>query len=281
VIFAFPWSILFCGADPRNANNISDFWGYRFVIEEKPARLLLVNPLSSARRELSFAVWDKLTTLKAQRVVLDGGPSASPPVTVSTIDSRADLVKALKNDLSDILYIFAHGHSCAPSEPAISALLEKFEHAVQTPLTRELIKLFRGPETPGPSESDDSWIKLTKSLVTSADLRRDEYALNRHPIVFLNMCQSAVLWPGVTGSFIRLFLDRQASAVLGTECTIPENVADEFGRLVIGKLFQGESIGLSLLHAREQLAHSNNILGLAYSLYGSASAGLSSYKPPH
>jgi hypothetical protein len=89
------------------------------------------------------------------------------------------------------------------------------------------------------------------------------------------MCQSAVLWPGVATSFIRVFLERRASAVLGTECTIPENVADEFGRLVIGKLFQQESLGTSLLHAREELARSNNMLGLAYSLYGSASASLS------
>jgi hypothetical protein len=39
--FRFPWSILFNGSDPRAADKISDFWGYRFVIEEKPARLLL------------------------------------------------------------------------------------------------------------------------------------------------------------------------------------------------------------------------------------------------
>lgn len=272
--FRFPWSILFCGTDPRAADKVSDFWGYRFVIEEKPARLLLADPSSSMQRELCFVVWDKLKTLDAQRLVLDGGMTALPPIIVNTVDSRDQFLKVLKSDMSDILYVFAHGHSCSPAQPAISALLEKFEHAEQTPLTRQLIALFKGPETSGLSESDDSWIKLTKSLVTSADLRRDEYVLNRHPIVFLNMCQSAVLWPGVAGSFVRLFLDRRASAVLGTECTIPENVADEFGRLVIGKLFQREPLGISLLHAREELARSNNMLGLAYSLYGSASASL-------
>jgi hypothetical protein len=153
-------------------------------------------------------------------------------------------------------------------------LLEKFAQAEESPLARELKELFGRAEGRGLSENNDSWMKLTKSLVTAADLRRDEYALNRHPIVFLNMCQSAVLWPGVDSSFVRLFLDRRASAVLGTECTVPENVADEFGRLLIGKLFQHQSVGASLLHAREELAKSKNLLGLAYSLYGSSSATL-------
>src|SRR5262249_14404377 len=36
--FQFPWSMLFCGANWRTAN-VSEFWGYRFVIEEKPAWL--------------------------------------------------------------------------------------------------------------------------------------------------------------------------------------------------------------------------------------------------
>jgi CHAT domain len=223
-------------------------------------------------RNLCFIVWDKLKTLEAQAHVLASGMKALPPIDVNTIDSRDQFLKALKSDRSDILYVFAHGHSCVPTEPAISALLEKCSHLEQTPFTRQIIELFKDPTIPGLSEGDDSWIKLTKSLVTSADLRRDEYVLTRHPIVFLNMCQSAVLWPGVSGSFVRLFLDRQASAVLGTECTIPENVADEFGRVVITNLFQGESLGTSLLHAREELARSNNLLGLAYTLYGSASS---------
>jgi hypothetical protein len=272
--FRFPWSIMFCGADPRRVDKVSDFWGYRFIIEEKPARPLLAGPSSSEQRELCFAVWDQLETLKSQRVVLDGGTKALPPIVVNTVDSRDQLLKALRSDIFDVLYVFAHGHSCSPAHPAISALLEKFEHAEQNPLTKQLIALFKSSEIAGLSESDDSWIKLTKSLVTCADLRRDEYALNRHPIVFLNMCQSAVLWPGATSSFVRLFLDRRASAVLGTECTIPENVADEFGRLVIEKLFQHETVGASVLHAREELARSNNLLGLAYSLYGSASANI-------
>jgi hypothetical protein len=74
--FRFPWSILFCGTDPRAANKISDFWGYRFIIEEKPAQLLLSNPSSSTQRELCFGIWDKLKTLEAQRLVHRRGDEA-------------------------------------------------------------------------------------------------------------------------------------------------------------------------------------------------------------
>lgn len=271
--FQFPWSLLFGGNDPRETTKFSDFWGYRFIIEEKPASMALTQPSVGERRELSFAFWDKLKTLKAQHNALARGREALPPVNVSLINSRDQLLRSLKEDLSDILYIFAHGHSCAPAQPAMSSFLEKLKG---NPRAQELLEVFRGQDDlPGLSEENDSWIKLTKSLVTCADLQRDPYILRRHPIVVLNMCQSAVLWPGVTSSFVRVFLNRGAAAVVGTECTIPETVADEFGRTVVETLFQGKTLGESFLHARLQLARANNLLGLAYSLYGSASAGLS------
>jgi hypothetical protein len=42
--FQFPWSILFCGGDWRQADAVSDFWGFRYLIEEKPTSILLSNP---------------------------------------------------------------------------------------------------------------------------------------------------------------------------------------------------------------------------------------------
>jgi hypothetical protein len=272
--FRFPWSILYLGSDPRLASDVRDFWGYRFVIEEKPASVTLVSLHENERRDLSFAAWNRLRTVKVHQAALELGREAAPPVSLKTIESRDQLLSALRMDATDVFYVFAHGHSCQPFRPAISALIDKFHSASPTPAVLELLKLFTEEELPGLAESDDSWIKLTKSLVTSADLRRDSYTLERHPIVILNMCQSAVLWPGVSCSFVKLFLERKASAVIGTECTIPENVADLFGRLVMERLFRGETLGAAFRSAREQLANQNNVLGLAYSLYGSASARL-------
>ncbi|WP_316193855.1 hypothetical protein [Bradyrhizobium sp. SZCCHNRI1029] len=269
--FQFPWSILFCGADWRTASDVADFWGFRFVIEEKPASILLADPAPAATRDLSFAYWDKFTTLKAQNAALAGGTNATPPVAVKKIDSRKQFVSALTGDVSDILYVFSHGLSRSPDQSVLTLLLEKLAHAPGTPFRDELIALFKVID---PTETNDSWIKLTKSSVSCADVQCDEYVLNRHPIIILNMCQSAVLWPGVSSSFVRLFLQRRASAVIGTECTVPENFADWFGRLMLEQLFKGEPLGVSFLHAREELARANSLLGLAYSLYGSASAGL-------
>ena len=188
---------------------------------------------------------------------------------------RVELLASLRRDDCDMLYIFAHGHNCAPATPALSAVIEQARHRQKSSaFARELVEALGGPESAGLDESADSWIKLTRSMVFSADLKREDYELKRHPIVFLNMCQSAISWPGAEGGFVEFFVARRAGAVIGTESTIPEIVADAFGRAVLRSLFAGETLGSSVLFARRELANSSNPLGLAYSVFGSSSSRL-------
>jgi CHAT domain len=95
------------------------------------------------------------------------------------------------------------------------------------------------------------------------------------PIVFLNTCESAQIWNAVDGSFVGFFLDRGARAVVGTECTVPVVLADEFGREALAHLFSGDTVGEAVFKARVALlASSNNPLGLCYCIYGSSDAHL-------
>jgi hypothetical protein len=91
------------------------------------------------------------------------------------------------------------------------------------------------------------------------------------------MCESAQLVPSLSESFIHFFLTRGAAAVIGTECPMTIAFAHPFGEVLLNGLLRGEDVGDALRSARQALLGLQNPLGLAYTLYGSATAR---FKPP-
>lgn len=78
---------------------------------------------------------------------------------------------------------------------------------------------------------------------------------------------------------VHLFLDHNASAVIGTESPMTGVFADAFARKVFDALFAGDNIGTALWKARRHfLLEGRNPLGLAYTLYGRADAKLGGQK---
>ena len=96
--------------------------------------------------------------------------------------------------------------------------------------------------------------------------------LPAHPLVLLNMCDSAQVTPSLKQSFIDFFLRRQASAVVGTECSVRPVFADFVGRALLRDLLDGKPIGQALLAVRQEAARRKNLMGLAYTLFGAADA---------
>ena len=88
------------------------------------------------------------------------------------------------------------------------------------------------------------------------------------------MCQSAGLLPSINGGFVRVFLDHNASAVIGTESPMTSVFAHEFSEAVLGQMFAGTDVGTALLSARRKFLapEMRNPLGLAYTLYGRVTA---------
>lgn len=117
-------------------------------------------------------------------------------------------------------------------------------------------------------ENADDWIKLTTTTLTFSDLEAMSSSLGRKPIVFLNMCHSAQINPGLSTGFVGYFLQRGACAVIGTECPIPTFFAEAFAKALFDALATGKSLGDAVYEARRLTSEGENPLALAYSLYG-------------
>jgi hypothetical protein len=117
-------------------------------------------------------------------------------------------------------------------------------------------------------------IFLGKSEVRESDLRERQFFAGRRPVVFLNMCHSADLVPSMTSGLVNMFLERDASAVLGTECVMTSVFAHEFAQQIFNDLFAHRDIGTALWKARRHFIDNRNPLGLAYTLYGRATVRL-------
>jgi len=292
--FVFPWQIL--PIDPAGEEtDPNNLWGYRFAIEirrwgdgtSRPANADLEQPRATYARwhfdneAQHFAEVEKILT------------AASIPLNLPIVDSYADFKAALFNAVSSMFYVYAHGHASTPASPSA----EQYRtHARQELSDLERLLEANPAIAPAPevaasrkqmldqylSLTDDNTttvlllkkgpVQLTKLLVEAAT---QNWRFQNAPIVFLNTCESAQIWNSAESSFVGFFLDRGARAVVGTESTIPMVMADVFGRKVIEALVQRKTLGDAVQIARLHLLQScSNPLGLCYSIYGTADAGL-------
>jgi len=117
----------------------------------------------------------------------------------------------------------------------------------------------------------DSWLRLTRGKIPLTMLKETVPSeFSRHPLVFLNMCESAQVLPSLSDGFVPFFLRRGARAVIGTECSMNTVFADYFARAFLALFFQGESVGRILLTLRRRYLKGGNPLALAYTLYSDA-----------
>ncbi len=81
------------------------------------------------------------------------------------------------------------------------------------------------------------------AAITEDELRSAKFFHGRRPIVFLNMCHSADLLPSMRSGLTRVFIERNAAAVLGTECPVTSIFADMIAEQVLSDLLTGRSLG--------------------------------------
>jgi hypothetical protein len=197
------------------------------------------------------------------------------------IDTAVSALACLNAYTSDLVYFYTHGYTGLPNAERYGFSVQDFMKVYDKlpPETKKALRYTYDDIQNKQFDSDRSYIELSSGRILLDDLYKRFAKLPQRPIVVLNMCDSAQIIPSLSRSFIQFFLSRQARAVLGTECPIRPVFADYAGRALVKALLEGVPIGRALLNVRRDAAAQNNLLGLAYTLFGSADAGFQTAIP--
>lgn len=272
--FIFPWALLH-PPDPEQPDPRA-FWGVRYAIEQQ-VRLGALRPgdrddQSPSPFALRFALYGRFTQSAGQRELISelAAKSAGKLDVGSPIEHPKDLLKDLKDCPAGLIYVFSHGYTPFAFPTWLDAFRRGLAKRKSDPAAETLLQVLQRDDF----AQDDAWIELTKGTLRYKTLLMSDLRLPQHPIVFLNMCRSAQVMPGLLQSFVWLFLHRaQVRAVLGTECPVNPAFADLMGREMLPRLLAGMPIGAALREVRQSLIEKRgNPLGLAYTLWGSATA---------
>lgn len=275
--FVFPWSVLHPPEDETTPVDPFNFWGARYVIEQVtdgPKNDALCDEPVNVLFVLDQAFGNAADQAK---LLKDYEDAAARKLTVTApVSNRATLFEELeRKPATHLLYCFCHGY--APGEgnvlkrDGVRLLKEQIEKLEENSASRQALEtllMLTG------QMGNESWMYIGGAQVRESELSRQKFFEVRRPIVFLNMCQSAELVPSMSSGLVRLFLKRNASAVVGTECPMTAVFANAFAQKVFDSLFGGDDIGSALWKARRHFLQQRNPLGLAYTLYGRAVAKL-------
>ena len=278
---AIPWSLLYDRELPPEgvAINPFGFWGYRYQVEQfvpggvrhpdlplaaDPVRLDFMLDRRFRNAGLQVSLMDELAARGEDRLLV-----STPP-----LERAEECRRRLEGKPAEIVYFYAHGYSRPQrtdtlTARAIESLRRRYEMLpeddVQRDALRPLYESIRGAGDPS-----SSWLELTYDRLHLEDLYELDRSLFPGSIVVLNTCESALFSTVLIESFVHFFLGRGAGAVIGTECPMTIEFAHPLAERMLTSLLCGRSVGEALLEARLHFLGLRNPLGLAYTLYGSA-----------
>ncbi len=283
--FVFPWSLVYTEqpwADDKTID-VTKFWGWRYNLVLLTAEMLdtyrEVVPAVATNHPLrvSVGLYERLKGVEKQRAFFNSlNAQTNHRVNAEILTERRTMIQALQEANRDIYYFFCHGYTerVATDIQIDTELVQHFSHlAASNPTTRpqsirdHLDDLF---------DVSDSWLRLTHGrlpLTMLKELVPDR--LTNHPLVFLNMCESAQVLPSISDGFVPFFIKRGARAVMGTECAMNTLFADEFARSFLTFFLAGRPAGEALMALRRHYLEQGNPLALAYTLYCDADLKLS------
>jgi len=278
--FVFPWSLVYTAWpwDDDQPVDVAQFWGGRYRLVTLTRTLLDTYRQSPVQIDtgepLHFCagIYERLLGAAEQKAFFTGLASGSQGRVIAEIlNSRREMSQALAAADRDLYYFFCHGYTerIATDIQLDTDLVGLF---VQQAFSNAAVK----PESLADHLEDlfdvsDSWLRLTQGKILLSMLKETVPSqLTRHPIVFLNMCQSAQVLPSLSDGFVPFFIQRGARAVIGTECSMHTGFADEFARAFLTRFLQGQPVGQILLSLRQEYLAQGNPLALAYTLYADA-----------
>jgi len=276
--FIFPWNILYRPAVEVGEVDPLRFWGARYQIEQVTAGpkydRLIDEPVN-----VVFALDPSFGNSDEQKALLEKYSAAACGklrITTPISDQTSLFAELIRNPSAHLLYFYCHGFTSNRQgilrPDGVQLLRQRIEKLPEGSTEREALETLLSLTS---RMGDESWIFIGGAEIKESTLKRQPFFEARRPIVFLNMCQSADLIPSISSGFARVFLDHNASAVIGTESPMTAVFANAFGEAVLDGMFSGEDVGTSLWKARRRFLNEvRNPLGLAYTLYGRANAKL-------
>lgn len=297
--FIYPWAWLYIQEpiDPHYRIDVQKekFWGYRFIIEQLhrfPEKILA--PIQTDELNIKIGVANIEPTTMIQKnyfATLNAKGNGMPVYEIWDSDRLWE--EFLSNCNSQILYFYSHGHTAKPITMAreqlydwISAwknFVEELPEDNEIAIKRKLSAKENLEDLTGPKQLlDRSFIKLQQGYLLAEELQNLMFLEQSNPLVFLNMCESAQVFPDLSGGLIDVFLEKGARGVIGTEIPMPPAFADLFSREFFeGFLIQKDdaqnpkNIGKVLWELRRKYLNMNNPFGFAYTYFGDVTVGMS------
>jgi hypothetical protein len=227
----------------------SGFWGFKHIIEQplsvhNPVKKDTRSAISDALRELvpSIDVPRPAPFLMAVSRKLryvgehQRDVEGHPDLAVSLRDTKLTVGAALQSPGVGIVYFYCHG---------------------------------------GRSGSR-TWLGIGKNeQLVAADLFawKVQWPI-LHPLVFINGCHTVDITPDDLLRFNDMLRWCRAAGVIGTEISIPEALARDFGLGFVRRFVGGKNVGDAMHEQRLSLLERYNVLGLAYTPYCWADLGL-------
>ena len=282
---AIPWSLLYDRELPPEgvAINPFGFWGYRYQVEQfVPGAVRHPDPpLAADPVRLDFMLNKRFRNAAGQVSLIDDLAARGQGrllVSRPPVEHAEECRRRLEGKPAEIVYFYAHGYSRPRrtdtiAARAIESLRRRYEMLPEEDVQRDALRLLYESISGAPDPSS-SWLELTYDRLHLEDLYELDRCLFPGSMVVLNTCESALLSPVLAESFVYFFLSRGAGAVIGTECPMTIEFAHPLAERVLTSLLSGRPVGEALLEARRHFLGLRNPLGLAYTLYGSATARL-------
>ncbi len=265
--FVIPWGMIYDRTPPMEypgVPEITGFWGARFKLTVQPSvGMGRSSGEIGTQPSVIGRVYENhdcaVSLISMFKQLQDQGQVRE--VTDLKIDDYwlPDLLKTS----FDFIHFFCHGYTKLADDELRQSLLER---------TKASSNLMYAADT-----TLGSHIKAQQGRVTFAQLQLKLARLIGSPIIHLSMCQSAQV--SCSGdSFVTLFLNRGARAVVGTEGPIPFELARQMDEKIINDLLVGTPLRDAVWNARQKL-FKQHFLALIYIVYGDGLATLASQHP--
>jgi hypothetical protein len=276
--FVFPWALMRPDPAPEGDRDPEAIWGLRFLVEQinrKGARNL---GLTDAPVRIASVIDHGFAGVVPHQETLNEAVGKTGWATLNSLKTQADLQASLSGPLpAQLYYFFCQGFTPGENPHLAADQIKTLRDLAATSDTRQLwdTMLNRLSTPPGEAKMFFGTASITETELNDIDF----FQGRSRPIVFLNMCHSADLLPAMGHGMTRRFIERNASAVVGTECPMTAVFADLFAGKVIEELGAHKTIGQAVLIARRHFHEARNPLGFAYTLYGRSDARLGTERP--